>query len=38
MNNHKDFDGNENNGHPTYPICEWWADNLITYMNKKHGL
>jgi hypothetical protein len=38
MNNHKDFDSNENNGHPTYPICEWWADNLITYMNKKHGL
>jgi hypothetical protein len=38
MNKHKDFDSNENGGHPTYPICEWWADNLITYMNEKHGL
>lgn len=38
MNNNKNFDGNENGGHPTYPICEWWADNLITYMKKKYGL
>lgn len=38
MNRHKDFDYNENGGHPTNPICEWWADELIKYMNKIHKL
>lgn len=38
MNKHKDFDTNENGGHPTGPICEWWADEMMKYMNKVHGL
>jgi hypothetical protein len=33
MNKRKDFDYNENGGHPTLPICEWWADEMINYMN-----
>jgi hypothetical protein len=38
MNIRKDFDYNENGGHPTLPICEWWADEMINYMNDIHKL
>lgn len=38
MNKRKDFDYNENGGHPTLPICEWWADEMINYMNDIHKL
>lgn len=38
MNKREDFDHNENDGHPTNQICEWWADELIKYMNKIHKL
>jgi hypothetical protein len=38
MNQREDFDINENVGHPTLPICEWWADELIKYMSKVHKI
>jgi hypothetical protein len=38
MNQREDFDFNENYGHPTLPICEWWADELMKYMKKIHHL
>ena len=34
MYKRNDFEKNENGGHPTLPICEWWADELIKYMDK----
>jgi hypothetical protein len=38
MHKREDFDKNENGGHPTLPISEWWADELVKYMNKIHKI
>jgi len=36
MRKRDDFDNDENGGHPTPPICEWWADELMKYTNRIH--
>lgn len=37
MRKHEGFDGNENGNHPTPIVCDWWADELMNYMNRIHG-
>jgi len=36
MRKRDDFDNDKNGGHPTPPICEWWADELMKYTNRIH--